>query len=96
VAKSKTAGRKPSPPIKTKSKAKPKSQRPAKTKPQAVSPPASQPTPVVAPPVPIPRELIGQRAYEIWERKMRLANDSLGNWLEAEAELRAAAVKPAM
>ena len=31
---------------------------------------------------------IRQRAYFIWERKGRLENNELDNWLEAERELR--------
>ena len=54
--------------------------------------------PAMTPPVPVapigiivPHELIARRAYEIWEQKVRIANDSARNWIEAEAELRAAA-----
>jgi hypothetical protein len=34
-------------------------------------------------------EAIAARAFVIWERKIRSANDSAQNWREAEAELRA-------
>jgi Protein of unknown function (DUF2934) len=32
-------------------------------------------------------DLIAKRAFEIWQTKLRLANDSLRNWLEAEGQL---------
>lgn len=47
-----------------------------------------QPLGVVTAPIDIPHDLIAKRAYEIWEAKIRLANDATRNWLEAEAELR--------
>jgi hypothetical protein len=52
--------------------------------------PASAPlASVPADPLPeLPFHLVATKAYEIWEAKMRLANDSVGNWLEAEAEIR--------
>ena len=34
-------------------------------------------------------ESIARRAFEIWQTNLRLANDSLRNWLEAERQLRA-------
>ena len=52
--------------------------------------PVLQQTRVVIPPaVVVPFDLIARRAYEIWLQKTQVANDSLRNWLEAEAELRA-------
>jgi hypothetical protein len=36
---------------------------------------------------------IAKRAYEIWQRKGRPADDGSQNWAEAEAELRAAMSK---
>lgn len=46
-------------------------------------------------PVVITREMIAKRAYEIWLKKSHGAhsNNSVQNWLEAEAELRARAKK---
>ena len=42
-------------------------------------------------PAPITHEMIAKRAYEIWLRKSSgsHSNNSVQNWLEAEAELRA-------
>lgn len=39
-------------------------------------------------PVAIPHELVAGRAYKIWQEKTARANDSVQNWLEAEAEIR--------
>ncbi len=44
--------------------------------------------PLPPPPVEITFEMVARRAYEIWEAKIRLANDSVQNWLEAEQQLR--------
>lgn len=38
--------------------------------------------------VSIPHEQIARRAYEIWEMKIRIANQSSLNWSEAEAQFR--------
>jgi hypothetical protein len=48
-----------------------------------------------APPAPITHEMVAKRAYEIWLRKSRgvHSNNSVQNWLEAEAELRGGAKK---
>jgi Protein of unknown function (DUF2934) len=37
---------------------------------------------------------IARRAYVIWERKGRPANQGLQNWAEAEVELREEMTKP--
>ena len=45
---------------------------------------------VVPPPVePVQpsHEMIGRRAFEIWENYLRLANDPVRHWLEAEKQL---------
>ena len=62
---------------------------------RSVQPPGPE-TPVVVtlvipPPAPlmIPHVEIARRAYEIWEWKVRIANDALRNWAEAEAAIRA-------
>jgi hypothetical protein len=39
--------------------------------------------------VEIPHEVVARRAFEIWEARVRRANDAEANWLEAEGELRA-------
>jgi hypothetical protein len=33
-------------------------------------------------------QMIAARAYQTYETKLRAANDSLANWLEAESQLR--------
>lgn len=80
-------------PVKAKSvsaKAAPAKSAPAKR----VAAKKPQPAPDLAPvaaakPLPeLPFHLVAVKAYEIWEAKMREANDSVRNWLEAEAELR--------
>jgi hypothetical protein len=35
-----------------------------------------------------PREAIARRAYELWEERVRIANDAARNWFDAEAEFR--------
>jgi hypothetical protein len=37
----------------------------------------------------ISHEQIARRAYELWEHRLRIANDSARNWLDATAELQA-------
>jgi hypothetical protein len=37
----------------------------------------------------IPHAEIARRAYEIWEWKVRIANDAVRNWAEAEEAIRA-------
>jgi hypothetical protein len=37
---------------------------------------------------PLPHELVARKAYELWEQRVRAANDSLRNWRDAEEELR--------
>jgi len=73
----KKAGGKPSPAKKSK-KAKRASARRA------------TPQPALAASVPVTREMVARRAYEIWLGKKHAAhsNHPVQNWLEAEAELR--------
>jgi hypothetical protein len=33
-------------------------------------------------------DMIAKRAFQIWERYVRLVNDPVGHWLEAEKQLR--------
>ena len=40
-------------------------------------------------PLPIPHDQIALRAYDICESKLRIAQDALRNWTEAEAAIRA-------
>lgn len=61
---------------------------------QATPPPA--PSPLTAqllgqepPEEPIPNELIGRRAHEIWLRNGRPTGTATADWQQAEAELRA-------
>jgi hypothetical protein len=63
---------------------------------RSVQPPPEPEIPVVvtlvipsAAPVMVPHADIARRAYEIWEWKVRIANDALRNWAEAEAAIRA-------
>jgi DUF2934 family protein len=48
------------------------------------------PRPATAAPVPVTREMVAKRAYEIWQKKNHAAhsNHPVQNWLEAEAEFR--------
>jgi hypothetical protein len=46
-------------------------------------------------PVEPSRELIEKRAFEIWEIYLRLANDPVRHWLEAEKQLRGGLNPPA-
>jgi len=98
---SKKTSAKPSKPT-PKRPAKAAAKSPAKPAPRLVQEmPVSTATPVAAAPklqppppaalAPIPHELIVHRAREIWAARVQRANDALLNWLEAEAELRAAA-----
>ena len=65
--------------------------KPAKAKSNAKT---SAPAAPAAAPV-ITHEMIAKRAYEIWLKKSHGAhsNNSVQNWLEAEAELRASPKK---
>lgn len=38
---------------------------------------------------PLPHELVARKAYELWEQRVRYANDAHRNWRDAEEELRA-------
>jgi hypothetical protein len=53
------------------------------------------PRPAPAAPVPVTREMVAKRAYEIWLGKNHVArsNHPVQNWLEAEAEFRGASRK---
>jgi hypothetical protein len=83
-------------PKKTKPTAAPKRTPKRKTAIPAVAPArrASKPIEmrlVIPPPVdPIEpsREMIAKRAFEIWENYVRLVDDRVGHWLEAEKQLR--------
>jgi hypothetical protein len=57
-------------------------------KPSAHSRPTPRPAPAAG--VPVTREMVAKRAYEIWLGKNHVArsNHPVQNWLEAEAELR--------
>jgi hypothetical protein len=43
--------------------------------------------PLQLPKVEIPRDQIAKLAYELWEERVRLANDATRNWLDAEEQL---------
>jgi hypothetical protein len=72
-----------------------KQPRPAKKQPveaiKQTAEPKLEPSVILLPQ--IPHNVIAGRATEIWAEKLRVANDSVRNWLEAEAELRAAVAK---
>jgi hypothetical protein len=36
----------------------------------------------------LPRALVARKAYELWEQRVRAANDAHQNWRDAEEELR--------
>ena len=65
---------------------------PAKKLKKAKRASARRPTPQPAPAagIPVTREMVAKRAYEIWLGKNHAAhsNHPVQNWLEAEAELR--------
>jgi hypothetical protein len=65
-----------------------------KTVRSALSKPKTKPKPAALP-APITHEMIAKRAYEIWLRKNHNShsNNSVQNWLDAEAELRAGGKK---